>query len=215
MTRKTCGLELASTITLVLQANRLTKCASHPYGKTGLVTSPQLVRIYCLIDLKVLARWAQAIVNHLYWSIFTCGGNGKELIERFTSFQHHIVNKHKFPNNIYYKRCEHEALSEGDARRRQWLEMGSESHEKLRKILCEKTFLVDLENMTEQVNTAMLQVFHALKIAYLPKKTFFGIEKMIAATQIAALDHNHIVNREQVQTTNIFFAPEFLLSVST
>ena len=28
--RETSGLELASTITLVLQANRLTKCASHP-----------------------------------------------------------------------------------------------------------------------------------------------------------------------------------------
>ena len=89
------------------------------YGKTGLVTSPQLVRINFLIDLKVLARWAQAIVNHLYWSIFTCGGNGKELVERFTTFQHHIVNKHKFPNNIYHKRCEHEALSEDDTRRKE------------------------------------------------------------------------------------------------
>ena len=47
------------------------------YGKTCLVTSPQLVPIYCLIDVTVLAPWAQAIVNHLYWSIFTCGGNGK------------------------------------------------------------------------------------------------------------------------------------------
>ena len=28
--RETGGIELASTITLVLQANRLTKCASHP-----------------------------------------------------------------------------------------------------------------------------------------------------------------------------------------
>ena len=44
---------------------------------------------------------------------------------------------------------EHEALSEGDARRKELLEMGSESHEKLRKILCEKTLLADLENMTE------------------------------------------------------------------
>ena len=60
----------------------------------------------------------------------------------------------------------------------------------------------------------MLEVFHALKIAYLPKKTFFGIEKMIAGTQIAALNHNHSVNREQVQTTIMFFAPEFLLSIS-
>ena len=30
MTSETGGLELASTIILVLQANRLTKCASHP-----------------------------------------------------------------------------------------------------------------------------------------------------------------------------------------
>ena len=69
--------------------------------------------------------------------------------------------------------------------------------------------------MTEQVNTTMLEVFHVLKIAYLPKKIFSGIEKMIAGTQIAALDHNHNVNREHVQTTILFFAPEFLLSVST
>ena len=89
--------------------------------------------------------------------------------------------------------------------------MGPQSHEKLQKILCEKTLLADLENMTEQINTQD----RALKIAYLPKKTFFGIEKMIADTQIAALDHNHNVNRVLVQTTIIFFAPEFLLSVST
>ena len=81
--------------------------------------------------------------------------------------------------------------------------MGSESHEKLWRILCEKTLLADLENMTEQVNTTMLEDFHALKIPYLPRKTFFDIEKMIAGTKIAALDHNHNVNREQVQTTII------------
>ena len=56
---------------------------------------------------------------------------------------------------------------------------------------------------TEQVTTTMLEDFHALKIAYLPKKTFLGIDKMIADTKIAALDHNHNVNREQVQTTII------------
>ena len=43
------------------------------------------------MDLKVLARGVQAIVNHLYYLICTCGGNGEELAERFTSFQHHIV----------------------------------------------------------------------------------------------------------------------------
>ena len=38
---------------------------------------------------------------------------------------------------------------------------------------------------------------------------------MIAVTQIAALDYNHNVNREQVQTTTIFSAPKFLLPVPT
>ena len=66
----------------------------------------------------------------------------------------------------------------------------------------------------------MLEDFHALKIAYLPKKTFLGIDKMIADTKIAALDHNHNVNREQVQTTIIqatiiFFAISINLIYST
>ena len=34
--------------------------------------------------------------------------------------------------------------------------------------MCEKMLLADLENMTEQVNKTMLEVYHALQIAYLP-----------------------------------------------
>ena len=65
--------------------------------------------------------------------------------------------------------------------------MGSKSHEQLQKIPREKTLLDDLDNLTEQINTTMQVVFYALKIAYLPKKTFFNIEKMIAGTQSAAI----------------------------
>ena len=39
LTLETSGFELASTITLVLQANRLTKCASHPIISTGIKTN--------------------------------------------------------------------------------------------------------------------------------------------------------------------------------
>ena len=87
----------------------------------------------------------------------------------------------------------------------EWLDMGSEAHEKIIRVLSEKSLLGDLEQMTEQVNTTMLEVFHAVKIGYLPKKTCFSIDKMIAGTQIAALDHNHNVNREQVSITEILF----------
>ena len=144
-------------------------------------------------------------MNHLYWPIFTCGGKGKELVERFTSLQHHVVNKHHFPHNFFYKKCDHASLSEDETRKKEWFHVGSEVHEKIIRVLSEKSLLGDLEQMTEQVNKTMLEVFHAVKIGYLPKKTCFNIDKMIAGTQIAALDHNHNVNREQVSITEILF----------
>ena len=121
------------------------------------------------------------------------------------ALQHHVVNKHHFPNNVFYKKCDHAPLSENQTRKMEWLDMGSEAHEKIIRVLSEKSLLGDLEQMTEQVNTTMLEVFHAVKIGYLPKKTCFSIDKMIAGTQIAALDHNHNVNREQVSITEILF----------
>ena len=58
--------------------------------------------------------------------------------------------------------------------------------------------------MTEQINTTKLEVFHTVKIGCLSKKTCVSIDKMIAGTQIAALDHNHIVTGDQVRITEIF-----------
>ena len=70
-------------------------------------------------------------------------------------------------------------------------------------MLCEKTLLADLENTKEQVNTTMLEVFHALKFENTQENIFWHWEN----------DSN--VNREQVQTTTIFSAPKFLLPVPT
>ena len=160
--------------------------------------------ILFIIDLKILAKWAPAVVNHLYWSIFTCNGNGKELVERFTSIIHHSVNRHVFTHNIYYKRCEHPALTADEKREKEWLVMGSAAHEKLVKVVTERSLLVDMEKLTEQINTTLLEVFHSVKIRYLPKSIFFRMEKMIAGMQLAALDHNHNINREQVNLLLLF-----------
>ena len=97
-----------------------------------------------------------------------------------------------------YKKCDHPQLSTEQSQRKQWLEMGSAAHEKLVKIISDKTLVADLEHMTEQVNTTLLEVFQAKKISYLPKSTFFRMDKMVAGTQIAALDHNNNINRSQV-----------------
>ena len=144
-------------------------------------------------------------MNHLYWAILTCRGNRKELVEAFTSLQHHVVNKHHFSNNAFYKKSDHASLSEYEIRKTEWLHMGSEAHEKIVRVLSEKKLLGDLEQMTKQVNTTMLEVFHAVKIGYLPKKTCFSINKMIAGMQIAVLDHIHNINREQVSITEMLF----------
>lgn len=79
--------------------------------------------------------------------------------------------------------------------------MGSEAHNKLVKIVTQPCLVKDLEKLTEQINTTLLEVFHSLKIRYLPKSTFFKMEKMLAGTQLAILDHNHNINREQVYKT--------------
>ena len=144
------------------------------------------------------------MVNHLYWSIFTCSGNGKELVERFVSIVHHCVNRHVFCHNTFYKACAHYEITAAEKRKKEWLVMGSPAHEKLLKIVTEPILVKDFEKMTEQVHTTLLEVFHSVKIRYLPKSIFFQMEKMIAGTQLAALDHNKNCNREQVSPTALY-----------
>lgn len=151
-----------------------------------------------LLEFKALARWAPAVVNHLYWSIVTCNGNGKELAERFISVIHHTANRHVFVHNTFYTKCDHDQLTDEEGRSKEWLKMGSPAHTSLIKIITQPTLVKDLEQMNEQIHTTMLEVFHALKIRYLPKSSFFGMEKMLAGTQLAILDHNNNCNRAQV-----------------
>lgn len=77
-----------------------------------------------VIETKLLARWAQSIINHFYWSINSCDGNGKALVERFTSLKHHIVNRHKFEHQQYYKECAHTPLDDQCSSSKEWLTIG-------------------------------------------------------------------------------------------
>ena len=63
--------------------------------------------------------------------------------------------------------------------------MGSPTHEVLKKILLQSQLVKDMVKMNENVSTSSLEIFHALKIRYLPKSTFFEKEKMIAGTELA------------------------------
>ena len=55
----------------------------------------------------------------------------------------------------------HPPFTTEQSQRKQWLEMGSAAYEKLVKVICEKTLVANLEHMTEQVNTTLLEVLNA------------------------------------------------------
>jgi len=80
------------------------------------------------------------------------------------------------------------------------LAFGSPAHESLKKVVLNKILVKDVQKMNQHVFTTYVEVFHALKIRYLPKSIFFEAEKMIAAMELSALDHNINVNRGQVVT---------------
>lgn len=146
--------------------------------------------------MQILKKWEPSIINHLYWSIQTCRMNGQELVERFTSCIYHVVNRHTFIGNQFYKKCEHEKYTED----REWMTEGSAPHEALKKIVLNKSLLKDMELLNLNVFTTHLEVFHALKIRYLPKSIFYEQEKMEAGMMIAALDHNLNIQRGYAQS---------------
>ena len=147
--------------------------------------------------MEQLGTWAPSIVNHLYWSIDTCKGNGEELVERFLSVVHHVTNKHTFPG-LHYKKCEHERYTKEESKEKDWIKPGSAAHEKLISIVKQPQLVKGLAKLSQNVSTADLEVFHSLKICYLPKSIFFEKEKMIAGTELAIMDHNLNVDRGQV-----------------
>lgn len=163
--------------------------------------SKKLVKLAKKKPCKMLNEWIPSIVNHVYWSVQTCEGNGEELAERLLSVVHHICNRHSFPGNKFYKKCEHDKYTEDEVRSRNWLQMGSPPHEALKKVLLQPQLVKDIKKMNLNIFTTYLEIFHSLKIRYLPKSIFFEQEKMEAGVKLAALDHNLNIKRNQATKT--------------
>lgn len=67
------------------------------------------------------------------------------LQERWLSILRHIVNKHEWTVSTEYTSCEHDKLSDEDAREKEWLKSGSASHKALQAIVTDKRTLKDME----------------------------------------------------------------------
>ncbi|XP_066933447.1 uncharacterized protein [Clytia hemisphaerica] len=152
--------------------------------------SKKLVKAAKKKGCEELMKWIPAIVNHLYWCVQKCGQNGEKLVEMFNSCIHHVVDRHEFPGE-HYTKCPHE----NDTSQYEWMTAGSLPHEALQRIALHKTFQKDLEKLNLNVFTTHLEVFHSLKIRYLPKSVFFEQTKMECGMMLAALDHNLNINR--------------------
>lgn len=49
--------------------------------------------------------------------------------------------------------------------------------------------------------TGSLEVYHNIMLKYMPKRLHFGYDTMVARTQLAILDNNYNVGREQAETS--------------
>ena len=145
-----------------------------------------------------LAAWIPSIVNHLWWCAESCGKDPDVLREKWLSVIHHVTNRHEWPGNRHFHKCEHDPLPTEQQRKKKWLKPGSSAHTALVNIVKDKALVKDLAHLVEFVHTTSLEVYHSLYLKYLPKLTHFSHEVMKVGTMLAALDHNFNANRPQV-----------------
>ena len=87
---------------------------------------------------------------------------------------------------------------------------GSSSHEALKKVVIDKVLIKDMEKMNKNINTTYLEVFHSLKIRYIPKTIFFE-QKMNKNINTTFLEVFHSLKIRYIPKT-IFFEQEKMVS---
>jgi len=140
-----------------------------------------------------LMPWIHSVSNHLYWCSQTCGGDPILLKEKWNSCLHHIVNRHHW-NGDRMSQCEHETVNDITA----WLTVDSYAFIALESVVCDKRVLKDIEKLTDFCHTGRLEVYHSTLLKYATKRQHFQYGSMQTRLQLAALDHNHNVDRDLV-----------------
>lgn len=149
-----------------------------------------------------LLPWIQSIANHLWWSAYTCDQDIDILREKWLSLLFHITGKHCWqvsPTFKKLKKCGHQPINRKDQKETKWLENGSPAHVALEEVVTNKKLLKDLAKLTEFHHTGELESYHSLMTKYAPKREHFCYNGMVARTQLAIMDHNANVNRNQAE----------------
>jgi hypothetical protein len=142
-----------------------------------------------------LMKWVKSVSNHLWYCAQACNGNAEVLHEMWISILHHVVNKHSWKNGKHFLMCGHGRLSRSKERKTKWLEAGSAPHVALEEVVLNRKLLKDIAKLTEFHHTGNLEVFHSLLLKYVPKRTHFSYNGMLARTQLAVIDNNFNTGR--------------------
>jgi hypothetical protein len=138
-----------------------------------------------------LMPWIHSVSNHLYWCSQSCGGDPILLKEKWSSCLHHIVNRHHWDGDRM-SQCEHETVNDKTA----WLTVDSCAFIALESVVCDKRVIKDIEKLTDFCHTGRLEVYHSTLLKYATKRQHFQYGGMQTRLQLAALDHNHNVDRD-------------------
>jgi len=145
-----------------------------------------------------LMPWVRCISNHIYWCADTCGGCKQLLREKWLSCVHHTVNRHQWNGELVVQ-CSHGPLDSDGDEEFAWLTEDSDAHKALKTVVQDKRLLKDLDKLTDCCQTGSLESYHSLLTVYCPKRLFFPYPGMQTRLQLAALDHNHNVDRDTVK----------------
>ena len=121
----------------------------------------------------------------------------------WVSLLHHVCNTHSWEGEhdfSEYTMCAHQALSVREEVSYKWLERGGSAHSALKTVVLDPKLLADVPFPTGFKHSGNLEVFHSLLLKYCPKRLSFSYEGMYARTQLAVLDHNSGINRNQATT---------------
>ena len=58
-----------------------------------------------------LAPWIPSIINHLWWCAESCNKDAEVLQEKWVSVIHHVTNRHSWPGNKHFHKCDNQPLS--------------------------------------------------------------------------------------------------------
>ncbi len=160
----------------------------------------------------ILHGWVKPVINQPWWVAQNCNQDPVELREKWMSMIYHTTNKHEWDFFTKYHKCAHPPLVEEDQRKKKWLTPDSNAHAAFRDVVMNERLISDIQKLTRAVHTGSLESYHSLINKYCPKRQHFSFKGMLVRTELAILDLNNNIGREQAKTKQFLDSTQYFPS---